>query len=384
MNNNHLRHIVTATACVAALSWTPAVATADIYRDIVDASSQNSDSSQSSINTGTGALALMGSSQIPMPEFNVELSDEYPKTIDESITTTEIVDKQVTAGSRWERWTIASPAMKRNVSVQIYRSADTDAPAPMVYMLDGINAEYESGWHVQRRDIDRVFGAENVTLVMPTEARGSLYADWQKPDPELGVNKWETFIVDELAPLLEAEEELNFNGKRGIGGLSMGANAAVHLANDNPDVFDGVFGLSGCYSPTSPIGSQMVSLIVTSRGASTDNLWGPFKSEDWISHDTVLSPKGLRNQAVYLSTGNGALTREERALYDKQESPFSMSNGVMLEAGVLSCTKDLDASMRSEGMTHHRVDYSDHGAHNWITFLEHLQPAWDHVKPALY
>jgi len=29
------------------------------------------------------------------------------------------------------------------------------------------------------------------------------------------------------------------------------------------------------------------------------------------------------------------------------------------------------------------VHYKEGGAHNWIQFNQELQPAWDHIKPAL-
>lgn len=309
--------------------------------------------------------------------------DRYPLELNESIDETQILKKvPERPDERVERWFVASPSMGRVVEVQIKKAADPDAPAPMIYMLDGIGGSTpNSGW-ISHGEADRVFGEENVTLVMPTHAAGSVYSDWVEDDPNLGRHQWETFIVEELAPLLDAEEELNFNGKRGIGGLSMGAIGGVHIANTNPDIFDATFGISGCYSPNDNIGRQTVNLVVGSRGGNVENMWGPFGSEQWEHHDTVANPEGLRHMAVYLSAANGVINDEDRASFD-DEPFFNMAAGAILERGVLHCTEQLDQAMTDRGMDHQVVDYTGEGIHNWRNYNAQLQPAWDAIKPAL-
>ena len=112
---------------------------------------------------------------------------------------------------------------------------------------------------------------EQVTVVMPTEASGSNYANWQADDPLLGRMQWETFLTSELPTVLEREADLRFNGTRYIGGLSMGGGAAVRLANLHPDLYRGTFGFSGCYSPTSTDGRGFLNLINTATGGNPDN-----------------------------------------------------------------------------------------------------------------
>ncbi|HHU66882.1 alpha/beta hydrolase-fold protein, partial [Corynebacterium sp.] len=187
----------------------------------------------------------------------------------------------------------------------------------------------------------------------------------------------------ELHPLLVAETELNHNGRNAIGGLSMGAIGAVHIANTNPEIFDATFGISGCYSTNDNAGRQMVNLVVTSRGGDVENMWGPYGSAEWDRHDTVADPEGLRNMAVYLSAADGSFTEEVAASYD-DDPFFNMSAGSVLERGVLSCTEKLDRAMRDAGMTHQVVDYKGPGVHNWANYSEQLQPAWDAIKGSLY
>ncbi|WP_040086451.1 alpha/beta hydrolase [Corynebacterium humireducens] len=377
---------LTAALVATALVSLPATAAAQsadgLILDSSESSSHRPQSSGSALGMAVSSLSLLGSSDISLPESMRDVDPRYPLPTTGEITEPAIVEKRVEDPAiRLERWTVASPAMKRNVSVQIMRAADPQVPAPMVYLLDGVDAPYHGGW-IGQGEAQKVFRDENVTVVMPTEAIASMYSDWVAYDPALGLHMWETFLTEELAPLLEAEPELNFNGRRGIGGLSMGTNAAVHLAATHPEMFHGVFGISGCYSPLSPIGRQMAGLVVTSRGGTLENMWGEFGSDEWIYHDTVSAPEGLRHQAVYLSAANGAVSAEEAAAYRTQD-PTNMAVGTMLELGVLRCTQDLDAALRAHGMTHQVVEYKEEGAHNWINFNRQLQPAWDTIRPAL-
>lgn len=325
-------------------------------------------------------LHSSGLAEQPMPRSLVEETPGYPFPTDASITKPEVVERVVEEG-RLERWSIASPAMQRNVSVQVYRAANPDEPAPHLILLDGVSARDNSGW-VREGFVQPVFAEENATIIMPNEATGSMYTDWQNDDPALGRMQWETFITEELAPLLAADESLNYNGHRGIGGLSMGAGAALRIANLHPMLFDAALGFSGCYSSLDPLGSQTIKMTVESRGADTTNMWGPRGSEDWVRNDVVHNPTGLRDMAVYLSVANGVIGKADHDVYATHPAD-DMGKGVILERGALTCTEDLEKSMVAAGMDHQIVDYSPTGAHNWSTYGPQLQPGWEAVRDAL-
>ena len=349
-------------------------------RSLVVNSSQSSvATSGSSLEALLSSLRLAGSSEFRLSSDLVSVNPGYPKPIDESITTAEVISR-VPESDRVERWTIASPTMARNVEVQVMLPTDASTPAPMLYLLDGVEAGRVSEW-LGPGEAETFFADENVTLVMPTQAQASMYADWQRDDPTLGRHQWETFITSELAPLLEAEPELNFNGHRGIGGLSMGATGAIHIANQHPELFDAAFGLSGCYSTLDPLGRQNAHLTVTTRGGDLDNLYGPDGSDAWRYHDTVSDPSGLRDQRVYLSAATGAFAADDVANYADGDW-FDMSSGAVLERSSLDCTRLLDDALGdAPGL---RVDYSETGTHDWHTFNKQLPAAWEHIRPALF
>jgi len=222
MTRNHRLLLTVALSTAIALPATPALAQSDsgtsspggsadsLGRDLVVHSSQNPTSSGSSIDATLSSLRAIGSSQVPLSDPLLSSNEGYPLPTDPTITQARIVAKEVEADNlqvnpgedRVQRWTVASPSMQRHVSVEIMKPADPAAPAPMLYLLDGVDAPKLSGW-IGIGGAQKVLGDENVTVVVPTQAPGSWYSDWNKPDPALGVNMWETFLTTELAPLLE-------------------------------------------------------------------------------------------------------------------------------------------------------------------------------------
>lgn len=326
---------------------------------------------------------MLGYADLPEEQSSSGLSSTIPG-IDASITEPEIVsiepEEQL---PNLERWTVASPAMGRNIDVQILRMGERDTPAPMLYLLDGVDAPADSGWLHEGR-VDKLLDGENVTVVMPTEAYASMYVDWYADDPALGRQRWETFLTEELPPLLEDPAQgLDFNGNRAIAGLSMGASGAVALANTNPGFYEGVIGISGCYSNSSTAGRIMVGSIVENAGASVYNLYGPEGGGNWDRYDVVADPSGLAHSAVYLSAAEGAVTEEEEEYFGDRASS-ALANGVVLEWGALSCTVDLAESMEEHGMVHQHVAISEDGVHNWPNFAAQLRPGWEHISPSMY
>uniref|UniRef100_UPI00263A8143 alpha/beta hydrolase n=1 Tax=Corynebacterium stationis TaxID=1705 RepID=UPI00263A8143 len=247
---------------------------------------------------------------------------------------------------------------------------------PVVYFLEGIDSPKTSNW-IKGGYAQKVFSDTDATVVIPAQGAGSMWQDWDNDDPVLGRQQWDTFLTEELAPVVE--EEVSHNGKRGLIGLSMGASGAVMMANNNPGFFDGVAGISGCYSTTDSIGAGTVKLTVGNLGGDPNNMWAT--PEAWERNDVVLNPEGLRGTQLYLSAANGEITDEEVAYYADKEITDQIT-GSLLEAGSRHCTENLSAALTKSGIEH-TTDYLDAGAHGWPMFGPQLQPAWDGIKSAL-
>lgn len=333
---------------------------------------------QTPVGSTAELLGSVGSANVPIVPASVE-EVGVPTRVDPSIRTTEFlgVDRYDGPDNVYEYWSVQSAAMQRVVTVEVVRSRGT-GPAPVLYMLDGVGApEYSTGWnHVA--DIHEVMADENVHIVNPAGAFASFYSDWEKEDPVLGNHKWETFLTEELPPIVA--EELDTNGKSAIAGNSMGAQAAMHLAAQHPDLYDAVMALSGNYSTMDPLGYQTVRLSVVTRGGDLDNMWGPYGSERWRYHDTISHPEKLQDTAVYMSAGTGDIGPADPGEYGSEK--FAMWFGIVLERGVHEATQAFSRALTDAGVDH-RADYGDNGLHNWATFMRHFDAGWEYIEPAL-
>ncbi|PAY23962.1 hypothetical protein CEY15_05250 [Dietzia natronolimnaea] len=337
-----------------------------------------------------GSVAAAGSSDFPRPGSS-HPSGPVP-TRDGSITQSTVRSvAPLFPGSmnpvdrRAEVWTVTSASMQRTVRVEVYRAPD-GVDAPNVYFLDGVGSESPSGWSTGMGWGDPALRDRAVNVIAPTGAPASMWSDWQADDPVLGPNQWETFLIDELPPLLEAglpgtAAPLAHNGSWGVMGLSMGASAAVHLANTNPGMFDAVAGISGAYSTMDELGYQYARLTVAARNGDATNMWGPRGSQTWRDHDTVSDPSGLAGKTVYLSAATGRVGSAELGHFGSNE--MILVDGHILEKGSYESTRRLESELAGVPGVDLRMNYMPTGIHNWPVFVTQMLPGMDHILSGL-
>ncbi|ORM09635.1 alpha/beta hydrolase [Prescottella equi] len=206
---------------------------------------------------------------------------------------------------RWVRVFVYSPAMQSEQEVQVLLPRDTSVSRPSLYLLDGRSASPGLSTWTTQGDAVKFFEDKPVNVVLTTGGRAGYYTDWDRPDPVLGINKWETFLTRELPPLID--DRFGGNGFRSIAGLSMGAQSAMMLAMRSPGLYRGVAAYSGCYESATPLGqAQMASTVTIERGG-IENMWGRF--------DDRLRALGIAATVVYNPVGVHAWTywRDELA-----------------------------------------------------------------------
>lgn len=363
-----------------------------LWWDLMEFLFNNTGSSDRTFAGASGSAEAVGSSNLPIDTVYKDYDEWYPFPMDDTITEARIISRTVEDPTVYtdvpiqlERWEISSPSMKRNISVQIKLPKDPESPAPILMLLDGMTGQPTSGW-LRRGEMPETTQNDNVIAVMPTYAGGSMYTDWESYDDSIGLHKWETFINEELMPLLtdETQSGLKWNGKSAIGGLSMGAGGAVRNAALYPDVWDGTFGVSGCYSTMDPTGKMMARLIVEQRGGDIENMWGTYGSEEWLRHDLSLNPEGLRNMAVYLHASDGIISDIDRAESEESLPVHHVPVWASIEQGMRDCTERLDNAMKEAGMTHQVVHYTTGRIHDWPMYRDEFRPAWDYMRTVLY
>ncbi|QBS38769.1 alpha/beta hydrolase family protein [Nocardia sp. CS682] len=305
-----------------------------------------------------------------------------PPAVDPAMTRTGLLSID-SVGPRRERLRISSAAMRRVIEVDVLRGTGT-APRPTLYLLDGVDGEATSGW-LSKGGAAEFFANKPVDVVLTGGGTGSMYSDWVRHDTALGLNRWETFLTDELPPIVESL--LRSSGRRAIAGVSMGAQAGMMLAQRHPGRYHAVAGMSGCYSTADPLGRAVTTITVASRGGNVENLWGPPTSPEWAAHDSLLGAEALRGTAIYLSAATGVPTGAD--LVAIAESPTIVEalrlagGGAALEAGARSCTERF-AGRLTELNIPAAVHYDTAGMHTWPDFEAQLPQAWQALAPALY
>lgn len=206
------------------------------------------------------------------------------------------IERVVAEGPTQSAAYVYSPAMRKTIKVQILTPASSNrgtlGSRPSLYMLSGLGEEdpTNSIW-LRKTDIVKFFATKNVNVVLPLAGNGSFYTDWRADDPVLGRYRWETFLTEELPPLLR--ERFGDNGSRAIAGLSMGAGSALVLAARHPRFYRSVASYSGCYSASDITGQVSSRAIVAAFGGNADNMWGPPSDPRWTAHDVVTQAAGL-------------------------------------------------------------------------------------------
>lgn len=320
-----------------------------------------------------------------LPMWNL-WGEQTPYTIDkeQDFAQPRLINREPDERFDVERLYVESPAMRRVVQVQVQSPKDRETAAPMLYLLDGVSAPRQSGW-LRKGNVQGTMANEHVTTIMPVEAGGTNYTDWNDTDPYLGRAKWETFLTQELPGVLEQQAGIAFNGERYIGGLSMGGSAAIRLANLHPELYSGTFSVSGCYSSTSTAGRAYFNLASRVMGGNPDLMWGPGTTPERLRNDVVADPKGIASMPLYIYSANGHAAERDIDLA-RSEGITTFFGNITLEKLTNQCSTELEQSMQEKGMMHDRVefDFAPTGIHDWPYYKQQLPVAWASITQGKY
>lgn len=276
---------------------------------------------------------------------------------------------------------VYSAAMGRPIPVRVLRAADPATPRPTLYLLNGSQGgPNESGWDAQT-DAMAFLRDKTINVVMPIGGAGSYYTDWVHDDPVLGRNAWQTFLNEELPPVIE--RYLGASGKRVLAGVSMSGTSVLNLAIAKPGFWHGVAAYSGCAQTSDPIGQEFVRITVEnwSGARSVENMWGPRNGPLWRANDPLLNAEKLRGTALYLSSGSGIPAAPHDTPADRRVAegriplPVQIAFGAPIEAAVRFCTVNLTNRLRELDIP---VTFDDRpvGTHSWGYWEDDLHRSW--------
>jgi len=271
---------------------------------------------------------------------------------------------------------VYSPSMGREIPNQVLRAAG-DRPAPVFYLLNGRAGGVEGDSWLQQTGYRSFFGGKNVTVVSPLGGPYSWYADWQQPDPTLGVNKWETYLLRELPDAIAGP--LKTNGRNAIAGLSLSGGPALDIAGRGGGRFRAAASYSGCPAISAPPATMGVIATTALGGGNALNMFGPPGSPAWIDHDPSRNPGRLAGKAIYLGAAVGLPGAPDAAPI---AAPTLLAGPAQVEMATKWCTDQLHGALDAARIPHtYRV--FGQGAHTWALFENEMRDSWRVIGPAL-
>ncbi|EHI45663.1 antigen 85 complex protein [Rhodococcus opacus PD630] len=311
-----------------------------------------------------------------------------PRTTIESISADEAPDgsrlvEVTTVGESQMNFTVHSTAMDKDITVRVIRAASEKRPT--VYMLGGVEGNSEQfGWE-QKADVEKFFSDKDVNVVIPFGGQSSYYADWKQDDPELGRNKWQTFLTKELPPIVDSA--LETTGKNAIAGLSMSATSVLNLAISEPGLYQSVGAYSGCAMTSDPVARRFVEITVSDFGGNPENMWGAANDPLWAANDPYVNAEKLRGTTLYISNGSGLPgpydTLDARTVGgDRRNLATQVVVGGVIEAVTNDCTMRLAEKLRALDIPA-TVDLRPVGTHSWGYWRDDLSASWPTMAAAI-
>jgi len=282
--------------------------------------------------------------------------------------------------SRHLKLNVFSTAMNKPIEIEVQRPADASVPRPTLYLLNGAGGgEDSASWDAQAPDALKFMLDKNVNVVQPIGGAWSYYADWRAADPNLGVNKWQTFFTQELPPIIDGA--LGANGVNSIAGLSTSGTSVLELAIAKKGLYRSVAAYSGCAQISDPIGYRFVNLAVNVwGGGNTVNMYGPQSDPLWAAHDPYVHADQLRGMNLFISSGSG-LPGKWDTLNGQYALPGvgGLANqliiGGVIEAAVNGCSHNLQAKLNTLGIPA-TYDFTPTGTHSWGYWHDDLIKSW--------
>nr|WP_132993422.1 alpha/beta hydrolase family protein [Gordonia zhaorongruii] len=279
--------------------------------------------------------------------------------------------------------TVHSASMNRDIPLTVFAPENRSKPAPVLYLLNGAGGGEDGATWQGKTDIAEFVANKHAYVVIPMEGAFSYYTDWIKSDPELGVNKWETFLGEELPPVIDAE--YNTTGANAIAGISSSATSVLNLAIHHQGLYRAVGSYSGCASMSSTHGTLFTQIVVEGRGGGDiTNMWGEPGGPMWRANDPVLNAGKLRGVSLYLSSASGLPGKHDNPA--EVPDPATLADQIVVGGGIEAtnrfCTEQLASSLARKGIPA-TVDRPGTGTHSWGYWEDQLHKSWRQIARAL-
>jgi S-formylglutathione hydrolase FrmB len=262
------------------------------------------------------------------------------------------ITEERSLGGRGMELTIATPAFAAPVKVQVYLPVAYDAqPArrwPVTYYLAGTN--HDENDFAEQYDGESLTRAFESIMVSPRGDSG-YWSDWYNAGA-FGPPKYETFVIVQLIPLIDARFRTDATGAaRAVLGESMGGYGTMMMAARHPDLFAAASSLSGAVDSNYEPMTAVLGASPLVQGGTYDAVYGPRATQEvrWRGHNPADLAENLRDVDLQLRSAVG--------LPDPGR-PETVSPSCVLEYGVHEMTVRLHDDLAALKIPHaYKVDY---------------------------
>jgi S-formylglutathione hydrolase FrmB len=205
--------------------------------------------------------------------------------------------------------TVATPAFAAPVKVQVYLPAAYDADPkrrwPVTYYLAGTNHD--------ENDFAEQYSGEELTrsfesIMVSPRGDSGYWSDWYNGGA-FGPPRYETFVIDQLIPLIDARFRTDPTGAaRAVFGESMGGYGTMMMAARHPDLFAAASSLSGVVDTNYEPMTAVLGASPAIQGGSYDAVYGPRATQEvrWRGHNPADLAENLRQVDLQLRSATGA------------------------------------------------------------------------------
>jgi S-formylglutathione hydrolase FrmB len=265
--------------------------------------------------------------------------------------------------------TVDTPAFSAPTKLHVFLPADYDAEPTRLWPVTYFTAGTMNRFSAFRDALDgESLTAGYPSIVVSPDANSGYWSDWYNAGA-FGPPKYETFVIDQLIPLIDQRfRTIADRSRRAIFGISMGGYGAMMLAARHPDMFGAAATLSGAVDSNLPINAAVLSLSSTFDDAPQDAIYGPRLTQEvrWRGHNPTDLAGNLRGLALQVRTANGTLNP---TIGEGGDPNDALSCAV--EAGVYSASVNLHDRLSELGVPHDWVDYGD-GCHSRQNFIREV------------
>lgn len=276
--------------------------------------------------------------------------------------------------------TIRTSAFSAPTDVEVFLPAGYDAQPgrrwPVTYFTAGtMNSQATFRTLVKGDELVRDYPA----IVVSPDSNSGYWSDWYNSGT-FGPPKYETFVIDELVPLIDARfRTYAQRSHRFVFGVSMGGYGAMMLAARHPDVFAAAASLSGAVDSNLPANGAVLSASSTFDGAPADAIYGPRAEQEirWRGHNPADLAANLRGLDLQVRGANGTPAPQIG------ENPAS-ADGVscVVEGGTYMASVSFHRALAALGVDHVWRDYGP-GCHSPANFTREVTDTLKHFERLL-